>query len=132
MAFDGNGSYALPSPQYPAIAGSIIYASDFNTIVEDIQAALNLAWTRDGQSAATANIPLGGFKLTGMGNGVNATDSVTYGQAFNSPAFNTPTAAASPALGDNSLALATTFYVMRAVAGPLFSSTVAVYSFLNF
>jgi len=36
--------------------------------------------TKDGQTTATANIPMGTFKLTGLGAGTNATDSAQYGQ----------------------------------------------------
>lgn len=36
--------------------------------------------TRAGLAAATANIPMGGFKFTGLGAGTLSTDSATYGQ----------------------------------------------------
>lgn len=53
------------------------------------------------------------MKLTGLGAGSIATDSVNYGQVFNSPAFITPTATTSPAVSDNSLRLATTAMVQQ-------------------
>jgi hypothetical protein len=48
---------------------------------DSIAAALNLALYRDGQAAATANIPMGGFKFTGIANGSSDTDSIALGQA---------------------------------------------------
>jgi len=37
--------------------------------------------TRDGQSAATANLPMGGFTLSGLGAGALAGQALAYGQA---------------------------------------------------
>jgi hypothetical protein len=42
--------------------------------------ALTASIARDGQTTPTANIPLGGFRITGLGNGTSATDAATLGQ----------------------------------------------------
>jgi len=41
---------------------------------------LSTCLTKDGQTTPTANIPMGGFKVTGLGNGASAQDAATYGQ----------------------------------------------------
>lgn len=69
--------------------------------------------TRDGQSPWNTNLPAGGFRLINLGQGLISSDSVNYGQVFNSPAFVSPSATASPPNGDSSLLLATTEYVTQ-------------------
>ena len=51
MSYNGSGTYSPPSPEYPAVTGQVIYASDFNTIISDIASALSSVLVRDGQSA---------------------------------------------------------------------------------
>lgn len=87
MSLDGNGTYAPPAPEYPAIPNTDILASDFNAIIQDIANALSLALFRDGQAAATANINLGTFKLINLGNGTNPQDATTVLQVFTDPTF---------------------------------------------
>src|SRR5688500_4719939 len=84
MPFDGNGTYTPPTPEYPAVAGAVIYAASWNTVVEDIADALSGCITRDGQSPAQANIPMGGFRITGLAAGASNTDALAYGQVLNS------------------------------------------------
>src|SRR6185369_11404860 len=86
-------------------------ATRTDTDSNDIAAGLTNCVTRDGQSPWLANIPAGGFKITGLANGVNTTDSVNYTQVFNNPTFVTPSATTSPPNGNNSLLLATTAFV---------------------
>lgn len=61
--FDGLGQYDLPTPEYPAIDGTTIYAETFNTIVASIGDALSLVLVRDGQASMTGNLNLGTFAL---------------------------------------------------------------------
>lgn len=63
MAYDGNGAYALPAPQYPAVAGNTIYAEDFNTLVADIATALSNVLVRDGQAAMTGDLDMGAKQI---------------------------------------------------------------------
>lgn len=88
MPFNGIGTYQLPSPENPVIPGSTILASDFNTTMDDLADALSLCLPRDGQSAMLAALPMGGFKITGMANGVNPQDATTVLQVFTNPTFN--------------------------------------------
>lgn len=122
MPFDGNGNYLPPSPQYPAVDGTIIYAADWNTVMADIAAAITNSITRDGQSAPLANIPMGGKKLTGLGAGAANGDALRWEQVFSTvtpPIFPAGAQAATPAAGDNSSKLATTAFVIAQA----FSST---------
>lgn len=48
--------------------------------MSDIATALSDCVTRDGQSPPTVNIPMGGFRITGLGNGTARTDAVNAGQ----------------------------------------------------
>lgn len=59
MSYDGNGTYKPVSPQFPAVTGNIIYAEDFNTIIQDIATALSAVLVRDGQSAMTGDLDMG-------------------------------------------------------------------------
>ena len=80
MPLNGSGAYTPPSPQFPAIANTLILASDYNTVLNDVAAALSQAVFRDGQGAFTGNQSMGGFKLTNMAVGTADTDSVRKSQ----------------------------------------------------
>jgi len=66
-----------------AANGIDVSSSRTDTDTDDIAAGLSNCVTRDGQSPATANIPLGGFKLTGVAPGIAATDGATLSNALN-------------------------------------------------
>lgn len=96
-----------------AANGIFVDATRTDTDSNDIATGLTNCVTRDGQSPWTANLPSGGFKITGLPVGSNVGDSINYGQVFNSPAFVTPSATTSPPNGDNSLLLATTAFAQQ-------------------
>ena len=87
MPLDGSGTYNPPSPEFPAIPNTIIYASDFNQIILDIAAALSNAIFRDGQASFTADQSMGGNKLTNVKNGTLPQDATTVLQVFTDPVF---------------------------------------------
>ena len=91
MSYDGNGQYDLPTPQYPAISGEIIRADYYNDILTDLASALSTVLVRDGQAAMTGNLPMGSKKITGMANGNDPQDAVTFLQVFTSPDFTDAT-----------------------------------------
>jgi hypothetical protein len=76
MAFNGSGTYVLPGAAL--VDGQTISATEHNTQRDDMAVALTTCVTRDGQSPATANLPMGGFKLTGLAAGSGAGESVRY------------------------------------------------------
>lgn len=78
MAYDGNGTYSPPAPQFPAIGGNTIFAEDFNTIIADLAAALSKALVRDGQAQMLADLYLGGFALMNVGKITPAPGGLTF------------------------------------------------------
>lgn len=81
MAFNGSGTFVrLYSWVTDALNALFIDATRMDAEMNGMATALSDCVTRDGQSPATANIPLGGFKITGLANGTLATDAAAYGQ----------------------------------------------------
>ncbi len=78
MSYNGSGVYTLPGAQLAN--GEIVSATENNQFRNDVATALNTAWTRDGQAPATANIPMGNHKFTGLAAGSGAGDSVRFEQ----------------------------------------------------
>ena len=66
----------------PVTTGTPISSSTTNTTNSDLATALSNCMTRDGQSPPTVNIPMGGYRLTGLAAGVAAGDSVRYEQVL--------------------------------------------------
>lgn len=96
MPFNGTGTFnPLPPPTFPAVTGTVISSTKFNATITDLAGGLSDCVTRDGQSPPTANLPMGGFKLVGLANGSNSTDSCTYGQMTAAVAAATPAATES-------------------------------------
>ncbi len=81
MPRDGSGNYSLPQAAY--ITGTVIDASAMNSNLADIATALTGSVPRDGEAAPTANVPMGGFKFTGLGAATAAGQALTYGTALN-------------------------------------------------
>lgn len=82
MSYDGNGNYTPKSPEYPAVAGTVIKAADWNAIIGDLASALSLVLVRDGQAAMTGNLNMGTKKVQNMGDGAAPQDAVTFGQVL--------------------------------------------------
>ena len=88
MPYNGVGSFtSLGAPTFPAIPNTYILASYFNATINDIFSGLSSVMTRDGQSPATANIPMGGNKLTGLGVATLPDDAVRYSQVSDGGTF---------------------------------------------
>lgn len=94
-------------------SGVLVRADRMDTDTNDIATGLSNCMTRDGQSPPTAPIPMGSQKLTGLANGVAATDAVNYGQVFGAGGtFTSPIF-----LGTPDASGATAFLVPTAAAG---------------
>lgn len=76
MARNGSGTYSLPSGN-PVTTGTVISSSTQNNTLSDIATALTQSLAKDGQTTPTANLPMGGFKLTGLASGSARTDSAS-------------------------------------------------------
>ncbi len=81
MSYNGSGTFTINTAGNPVVTGTAISSTSFNGTMADIAAGLSNAITRDGQSPATANIPMGSNKLTGLAPGTASTDSANFGQA---------------------------------------------------
>lgn len=83
MPFNGvTGAYSPPSNSWnPAVDNTDISTTDWAAILADLSTALSTTITKDGQTTPTANIPLGGYKITGLGAATTAGDALSYGGA---------------------------------------------------
>lgn len=80
MSYNGAGTFLINSAGQPVVAGTTISETVFNALTADLATGLSTAITKDGQTTATANLPMGGFKLTNLAAGTAATDSARLGQ----------------------------------------------------
>jgi len=91
MPFSGSGTFSPYTPGNPVVSGTTISSSAFNNTIQDIATGLTNAITRDGQSPATANIPMGGNKLTGLAAASANGDAVRYEQLASYAPIASPT-----------------------------------------
>lgn len=78
MSYNGNGVFLINTAGQPVVAGTVISSTTFNALTTDLANGLTTAITKDGQTTPTANIPMGGFRLTNLGVAVSGTDAVNY------------------------------------------------------
>lgn len=83
MSYNGSGTFNINSAGQPVVSGTVISSTAFNALTADLGTGLSTALTKDGQTTPTANIPMGTFKITGLGAGTVATDAVRLGQLQN-------------------------------------------------
>jgi hypothetical protein len=88
MSYNGSGTFNINSAGQPVVSGTVISSTAFNALTADLGTGLTTALTKDGQTTPTANIPMGTYKITGLGAGTAATDAVRVGQLQN---FSTST-----------------------------------------
>lgn len=81
MPRNGSGTYAFPSNSFnPAVAGTQISPSVWNTSRDDLEEAVSESIARDGQTTVTANLPMAGFRHTGVGTAQARTDYAAASQ----------------------------------------------------
>lgn len=86
MPRNGSGVYVRPFNWVADRDASIpITASRFDSEDDDIGAALTASIANDGQTPIVANLPMSGFRHTGAGAGVAATDYATLNQVQGNP-----------------------------------------------
>lgn len=105
MSYNGSGTFVINSAGQPVVTGTVITTTAFNALTADLGTGLSTAITKDGQTTPTANIPMGGFKITGLGAGTAATDAARLSQLqaggttfLSAAGTDTITATASPSL----------------------------------
>ena len=96
MSYNGSGTFQINSAGQPVVTGTTISSTAFNALTADLATGLTTALTKDGQTTPTANIPMGGYKITGLANATLSTDAMAYGQftAFGTPGYTTTATAA--------------------------------------
>lgn len=81
MAFNGSGVFVrLYNWVNDAAANIKIRADRMDAEFNGIATGLTNCVTKDGQTTVTANLPMGGFKHTGVANASSATEYAAYGQ----------------------------------------------------
>lgn len=95
MPYNGSGKFIpLPSPTFPALPGTLIYADAWNAVVLDIMEGLSQAYPRNGESGLTANLNLNGFTLANLKRAAQVGEPVEYEQwiqGFATPNMEKPT-----------------------------------------
>ena len=86
MSFNGSGTAVINSTGQPVSANTLIEAAVFNAFTADVATMLSTTICKDGQTTVTANIPMSGFKFTGLGAGSAAGNSLRYEQLFTTSA----------------------------------------------
>ena len=79
MPRNGSGSYSQPVPNF--VAGTIIGEGAVNSWLGDLGREIQNSIAADGQTPPTANLPMGGFKHTGVGNATARAQYLTMAQA---------------------------------------------------
>jgi hypothetical protein len=90
MSRNGTGTYTLPAGN-PVVTGTTISSTWANNTLSDIATALTQSLAKDGQTVPTANIPLGGFKITGLGAPTTAGDALAFGSSLGAVTATTGT-----------------------------------------
>ena len=80
MSYNGSGAFEINTSGQPVSANTLIESSKFNALTADIASGLSTAITKDGQTTVTANLPMAGFRHTGVGNGSARSDYAAMGQ----------------------------------------------------
>jgi hypothetical protein len=83
VSYNGSGTFNINSAGQPVVSGTVISSTAFNALTADLGTGLSTALTKDGQTTPTANIPMGTYKITGLGAGTAATDAVRVSQLQN-------------------------------------------------
>ena len=79
MPRNGTGTYNLPAGN-PVVTGTTISSTWANNTFNDVGSALTQSLSKDGQTTATANLPMGGFRLTNVGIATAGNEYITATQ----------------------------------------------------
>lgn len=80
MSYNGSGTFNINSAGQPVVSGTVITSTAFNALTSDLATGLSTALTKDGQTTPTANITLGGYKITNLAAGTAAADAIRFSQ----------------------------------------------------
>lgn len=80
MSYNGSGTFEINSSGQPVSANTLIQSSVFNAFTADVASGLSNVVCKDGQTVIAANLPMGGFRHTGVANASARTDYASAGQ----------------------------------------------------
>lgn len=80
MPWNGSGTYILSGAYSPEVNGTVIDATRYNGLTNDIAAGITAVLAKNGENAPSANLPMAGFKHTGAGAGTTAGQYLVYNQ----------------------------------------------------
>jgi len=86
MSRNGSGTYSLPAGN-PVVTGTTISSTWANNTLTDIATALTGSLAADGQTTATGNLKMGANRITGLADGIAATDAATVNQIPSGASF---------------------------------------------
>lgn len=81
MPWSGAGTYSLPPAYSPEVNGTVIDATRYNGLTTDVAAGITAALAKNGENTPTANLPMGGFKHTGVADANAAGQYIAFNQA---------------------------------------------------
>jgi len=79
MARNGSGTYSLPAGN-PVTTGTTISSTWANNTLNDLGSAMTASLAYDGQTVPVANLPMGGYLHTNVGNATVRTNYAAAGQ----------------------------------------------------
>jgi len=82
MAWNGSGTFNLNPTYSPEVNGTTIDAVRYNGLLTDVAAGITACLAKNGENVPTANLPMGGFKLTGLGAATTTGDALSYGNSL--------------------------------------------------
>ncbi len=121
MSRNGSGTYNLPAGN-PVVTGTTISSTWANNTLNDMASALTGSLASDGQTTPSANLPMGTYAHTGVGNATVRTMYASAGQVQDSTAIyltsvsGTNTILATGALGLSAYATGQMFNFVAAGA----------------
>lgn len=81
MPRNGTGGYSLPNNSWnPAVNGTAATAADWQTLINDVAAAVQQSVSSDGQTPMTGSLKMGGFVVTGLGAPTGTGQSIRWEQ----------------------------------------------------
>lgn len=80
-AFNGSGTFVISGTGLPFTTNTTISSTVANQLNSDLATGLSTCLTKDGQTTPTANITLGGYKITNIAAATTTGDALSYGRA---------------------------------------------------
>lgn len=128
MARNGSGTYVPPTNSWsPAVNGTLATTADWQSLLNDMVAALTQSVSKDGQTVMTGSLNMGGFNLSNVASA--AISAITGSPTIASPTLTGTPLSVTAAPGTNNTQIATTAFVATSFApinSPTFTGTVTI------